>query len=983
MNEGSTRFERVGELFHSALELPEAERAAFLGEACGGDPELHAAVLRLLGAHGQAGAFLEVPAVVLAAPMLAGSTPGALTQVGPYRLVRELGRGGMGVVYLAERDDGQFQQRVALKVVRDGIDSEHLVRRFLAERRILAALGHPRIARLLDGGVTPGGLPYFAMEYIEGEPITSYADSRQLDLTARLQLFLDICEAVQYAHRNLVVHRDLKPSNILVTAAGEVKLLDFGIAKLLDAGRATEATDETMLTGTGLHLLTPEYASPEQFRGEAVTTASDVYALGVLLYELLSGSHPFRKPGVSRQELERRVLSQSPPPPSSRAAPGTTPRQLRRLRGDLDMIALKAMRLEPERRYTTVAELAADIRRYLGGLPVEARPESAWYRARKFVARHRGAVAAAGVALLLLQAFALREVQLRRRAEAATGEARAAARRAEAVREFLVGIFDLADPFALTPLRGDTVSARTLLGRGVARIDGELGHEPAVQADMRRVLGRIYGNLGLYEESNALLERSLEQHRDLYGAEHPFVAAGLNDLGALLLDQSRLEEAEPLLRAALEQRRRFHGNEHLATAESLDRLATLLQERSEYDEAEPLFREALRIRRLLLGPEDPTIGNALHNLALLVWWKGDHAEAEALYREALAVRHAAIGELHPLTSQTQHNLAQVYHTSGRLEEAEPLYRAALAAKRQVFGDLHPTVTINLNNLGRLLQELGHFEEAEALLREAIALDRQIFGDGHNFVAAGLDNLGRLQRARGEYDAAEATFHQALEILRRQLGEEHSRVAFTLNVLGVVQFQRGNAVGAEATIRRTRELYGKIFGEEHLHYLTAGVALGSIFSAGEGTAAGDPSPERERRREDEADGLFRAAIELLTPRLPVGRDAVLDAHIGLGRLLLRRVLRSGGDAGEARTEALQHLETARQLGVEQFGAGSRRAAEAELALGEALVDLADPGRAAEAEALLRQGVRTLESAPVRLPRVLERGRAALERVADRR
>lgn len=972
MNEGSTQFERVGELFHAALEFPEAEREAFLDESCGGDPVLRADVLRLLLAHAQAGAFLEVPAVALAAPILAGSVPegtgpadpapGAPTQLGPYRVVRELGRGGMGVVYLAERDDGQFQQRVALKVVRDGLDSEHLVRRFLAERRILAALQHPRIARLLDGGVTPGGLPYFAMEYIEGEPITSYSASRQLDLTARLQLFLDICEAVQYAHRNLVVHRDLKPSNILVTAAGEVKLLDFGIAKLLDAGGVTETTGKTMLTGTGLHLLTPEYASPEQFRGEAVTTASDVYALGVLLYELLSGFHPFRDPGVSRQELERRVLSQPPPPPSSRAAPGTAPRQLRRLRGDLDTIALKAMRLEPERRYTTVAELAADIRRYLDGLPVEARPESAWYRARKFVGRHRGAVVAAGVALLLLQAFALREVQLRRRAEAATGEARAAARRAEAVREFLVGIFDLADPFALTPLRGDTVSARTLLGRGVARIDDELGHEPAVQADMRRVLGRIYGNLGLYEESNALLERSLEQHRDLYGAEHPLVAAGLNDLGALLLDQSRLEEAEPLLRAALEQRRRFHGDEHLATAESLDRLATLLQERSSYDEAEPLFREALRIRRLLLGPDDPEIGNALHNLALLVWWKGNHAEAESLYREALAIRNAAIGELHPLTSQTQHNLAQVYHTSGRFEEAEPLYRAALAAKRLAFGDLHPTVTINLNNLGRLLQELGHFEEAEALLREAIALDRQIFGDGHNFVAAGLDNLGRLQRARGEYDAAEATFRQALEIIRRQLGEEHSRFALTLNAIGAVQFQRGDLEGAETTIRRALALYDKIFGQEHHFHASASIALARILAEGP--------------RATEAEPLFRTAIERLTPRLPTGREALLDARIGLGRLLLRQDQGSGGRA----EEGLEQLEAARRLAIEQFGNGSWRTAEAELALGEALVDLADPGRAAEAEMLLRQGVRTLESAPVRLPRVLERGRAALERSA---
>ena len=366
------RFREADALFDAALDLPPGEREAYVDRACEGDSELSTAVRRLLRAHERAEGFLATAASEMAAPLLVEALSGAAhpERVGAYRVVREIGRGGMGAVYLAERDDGQFRQRAALKLARGGIGTDYLTRRFLEERQILASLEHPHIARLLDGGVTEDGLPWFAMEYVEGQPIDAYCDARGLTIEQRLKLFLDVCGAVQYAHRNLVIHRDLKPSNILVTSDGSLKLLDFGIARLLAPGH--EVTAEFPVSG--VRLMTPAYASPEQIRGESVTTASDVYALGVLLYELLTGSHPFRTPGVETAELQRRVLEERPARPSAVAT--LSPNRVGRLRGDLDAIVLKALEKSPERRYATAEQLATDVQRHLASRPVAARPDT-------------------------------------------------------------------------------------------------------------------------------------------------------------------------------------------------------------------------------------------------------------------------------------------------------------------------------------------------------------------------------------------------------------------------------------------------------------------------------------------------------------------------------------------------------------------------------------------------------------------------------
>lgn len=967
------RFREADALLDAALDLPPAERLAFVDRACAADPELHAAVRRLLDAHDRGGGFLDVPAAAIGLPLMDPSDVPALaagrppTRVGPFRVVREIGRGGMGAVYLGERDDDQFRQRVALKLVRGGMGEEHLVRRFLEERRILAALEHPNVARLVDGGITPDGLPYFAMEYVDGEPITEYCDARRVPLEGRLRLFLDVCAAVQYAHRNLIVHRDLKPSNILVTGDGGVKLLDFGIARLVgEEGGAG-------LTGTGLRLMTPEYASPEQFLGDPVTTQSDVYSLGVLLYELLTGRHPYRSTGTPRHLIEQRVLSLDPPSLSAQARRppaagepsgpdpetteelalrrGLTPQRLaRRLRGDLDTIVLKAIRKEPERRYQSVQELGDDIRRYLTGLPVQARPETPWYRARKFAGRHRTGVVVTVLALLMLQGFALREVHLRRQAEGAAVEAASAARRAEAVQDYLIRIFEVSDPYGLTGERGDNITARTLLDRGAEQIADDASLDPDIQAALLGVLGRVYTNLGLFDQAAPLLEQTLAQRRGRFAAPHPALADALAHLGDHHLARSDYDGAEPLLREALEQRRLLFGDVHPAVAESLDRLATLKQQQSLYDEAEALFREALDVRRTVFGPDHPEVGAGLHNLGLVLWWKAEYEEAERLYRDALAVRRRALPVDHLSTSQTMHNLAQVLQALGRTDEAEAIFRESLAAKRRTLGDAHPSVTIHLNNLGRLLWETGQMDESEMLIREALRLDRQIFGDEHAFVAASLDHLGAALRAKGDFDGAEAAYGQALALNSRLLGPTHSRTGLTLNSIGLVRYLAGDLDSAVASFQDALTIVEERFGEGHP--FTAAV---TVHMARAMTERGDAAL---------AEPLLRAVIDRVAPQLPRGRDQFALAHTGLGRALIAQ--------GRA-DEALAVLAEARRLNTDYFGDEDRRTAEAELGMGVALMALE---RYPEAEPLLLRSNRGLEASSIRQPRLLAESRASL-------
>jgi eukaryotic-like serine/threonine-protein kinase len=799
------RWARVAEALDAALDAPAAERDRLLRERCGDDADLRAEVEALLRAATRDG-FLDAPAARFAAPLLddardddAPAEEGG--RVGPFRVVREIGRGGMGAVYLAEREGEEFRQRVAIKLVRGGADTPGAVRRFVEERRILASLEHPDIARLVDGGVTAAGVPWFAMEYVEGAPLDAHCDADRLPVEARIELFCRVCDAVQYAHRNLVVHRDLKPSNVLVAADGRPKLLDFGIAKLLPSAADAAAAGAT---GLGGRPLTPEYASPEQLRGEPVSTASDVYALGVVLYLLLTGRHPFAAADGATADPLRPLLDEPPPlpsacvaadpeatsaaaPPAERAAArGTTPAALaRRLRGDLDAIVLKAMRREPDARYPTADGLAADLRRHLGGLPVGARADTRRYRLRKFVGRNRAAVTStAGAAALLLGFSVVTALQAERLA--------AERDRARQAEEFLVGMLHRADPYQG---RGRAMTVRELLDAGRARLESGASQPPEVRARLHFALGRAYHGLGEYDQAVALLDSSRVALRRLHGDAHPETISVANQLADVLRFAGRYDEARALYASIIDARRRRHGNVSTEVARSLNGLAMVLRMQGRPEEAEPLLREALAIDRRHVAAEPAALTQTLNNLGHVLREQGDLAGAEALHRESLAARRALWGEAHFEVSVSLSNLAGVVRDRGDLVAADSLYRHALELRLRLVGDAHPDVAGDRAGYARLLHLRGEPAAAEPLYRRALAVQRRALPEGHPVTATTLLELGRVLLDLDRPAEAEPLLREALAARARALAPGHRLVVEAQDALDACAAELARAARA--------------------------------------------------------------------------------------------------------------------------------------------------------------------------------------------
>ncbi len=944
----SERFRQADALFDALLDLPTGEHETFLARTCEGDAALEAEVRRLLNAYRASQGFLEQPSAPSVAPLLRsawGAEPPA--RVGPFRIIREVGRGGMGAVYLGERDDGQFEQRVALKLVRTAGRTDALIERFLGERRILARLRHPNIASLIDGGVMDDGTPWFAMEYVDGERLDTWCDAASLPIARRVALLETVCAAVQYAHEQLVVHRDLKPSNILVTPSGELKLLDFGIAKLL--GTDADATDTQTMA------MTLQYAAPEQLRGEPASAATDVYALGILAYEQLTGRRPYDLTGLAPAEVVRLICEVEPPRPSdsdleskAASARATTPERLRRtIRGDLDAIVMKALRKEPARRYPSAAALLDDLHRLRDGRPVMARPDGAAYRLRRFARRHAAALATATLLLVLLVGGLLRERTLRKRAEVA-------ARTAEAVEDYMVSVFDVADPYAARAAKGEDVSARALLDRGVARIDRDLATQPALQPELRSAFGRVYANLGLFEQAAVQSRQALLQLRAIHGVKHPEVAEALDALGNTLFRQNRFDDAEPLLREALAQQRTFFGATAAPTASTLDHLASLLQEKGELMPADTLFREALAIRRRLATTEKDSIAlsSALNNLAVLRFVQGSYDDAEPLYRESIALSVRLLGENHPTTAMTLQNLAQVEQFRGKLDDAEVLYRRALDAKRRALGDLHPSVTLSMNNLGSfLVRERGKADEADSLFRTAIALDRRLFGDKHGYVAAGLNNLATAERTRGRFAEAVRLAREAVGIAKAVYPGANKETAAYLSNLGSSLYGMGDLDGAVNVLRESVAQYREALGEKHLYTQSVAVNLGRALY--------------DRASFAEADKMFRGATDALDSLKPSNRVPWISARVGVGRVMVAR--------GEGRA-AIPVLEAAAAASRAQSGEKNWRTVEADVAVGEALLAT---GEARRAEAILAEAFRALAPQEKAQPRLYAAAKQALE------
>ncbi|MEM7806729.1 MAG: serine/threonine-protein kinase [Planctomycetota bacterium] len=912
---------RAQQLFERAMELPVDERPSFIVDAVGDDDALGDAVAALVEAAEAADhdGLLQVPTdQLLAKPPTEfdgfGKTEKKGQMIGRYKLLQRLGEGGMGSVWMAEQTSPVFR-RVALKVIKLGMDTKAVVARFEAERQALALMDHPHIARVLDAGVTDNGRPYFVMDLVRGDPITKYADKHNLDIPARLDLFRQVCSAVQHAHQKGVIHRDLKPANVLVaTEDGRpfAKVIDFGIAKAI----SQRLTEKTLFTAHGGMIGTLEYMSPEQADGSLdVDTRSDVYSLGVILYELLTGTTPLDRTRFVRgamAEWQRIIREEEPPKPSTRVstASGTSPDVAKHrksepkrlgllMRGELDWIVMKSLEKERARRYESPGAFADDVRRHAGGEPVEAAPPSTLYRAKKFAGKHRGPLAATAVIAVLLVAgisgtttqairadrqatFALAAAARAEAAESEAVEQRDEAERqaaiAEETNQFLVGMFDAADP---DNARGAEVTAVEVVESAVNDLGARFIDRPLVKAALQESLADVLHSLGRYEAAEPLYREALEVRRRLLNDDHSDTFNLIDSLAQLLWETGNLAAAETLQHEVLAGRRRVLGNDHPHTFISINNHALLLQDRGNLAAAETLYREALDGNRRVRGDDHPETLNSIHNLAFLLKARGDLAAAETLYREALAGRRRVLGDDHPGTLSSLDGLARVLQDRGNLASAEPQLREALTGRRRVLGDDHPRTLTSINNLALLLQARGDLAAAETLYREALDGNRRVRGDDHPETLNSIHNLAFLLKARGDLAAAETLYREALAGRRRVLGDDHPRTLITINNLAVVLRQRGKFATAEPLQREALAGMRRSLGDAHpwTHFSTHG--LGFLL--------------KKRGDLDAAEPLLREALESRRRLLGDNHPRTLQSLNSVASLLQSR-----GDLAAAET-----------------------------------------------------------------------------------
>lgn len=855
------RWQRLSPMLDALLELDAETRARSLASLREEDSQLADDLAGLLALEAEGDDFLSEP---LIAP-LPGARPGAV--IGPYKLERMLGEGGMGQVWLASRADGLYQRRVALKLLRPGLADPNLRLRFTRERQILARLGHPHIARLLDAGISGDNQPYLALEYVEGEPITDWCKSHALDVNTCVRLFLQVCEAVSHAHANLIVHRDLKPSNILVTALDEVRLLDFGIAKLLDS--PDKAPDNTR---TGLRTFTLHYAAPEQIRGEPVTTMTDVYSLGVVLYELLSGCKPYRLTRESDAKWEEAILSVDPLRPSATllrrsdsdtADPASLRRRARQISGDLDNIVLKTLAKRPEQRYPSVEALALDLQRYLEGKPVHARPQSLLYRLRKYGSRHRWALASGamvtatlGVALVLVMWQSRQSVQ-----EGA---------RAQALQDFVVGLFENAGS---TP-EGTPLDVRQLLAAGVQRGDRELTQQPQAHAELLGVIARLRLGLGDYQEALALLrrqaaiiatlddtpaslrlesstdmghtQRMLGRYAECVATMRPWQALARREEHQLPAQASEFysqfgrcqrqagdaDAARVLFERSLALRRDPLKNE-AGIVENLADLAALHAEAGETRRAQRELRGALAQLRQKVGPRHPLAIEILRNLCSLQREQGDTLGAERDCREALSLSLQLQGPQSRTTVDARRQLAALHVDEGRFIEAEQEFNDAQAWLLARLGMDHEDVARNYNSLAVVAWERNDIDAALRDIDSAIAISRK--RDNLPQLSAHLFNRALILHDIGRDTEARGQLQESLRLRKALPGKHQGLIGDTLRLLGEVNAALGNTDAARSQLRQALALARQGYGVAHPHTRRCALSL-ARFEATQGDAA---------------------------------------------------------------------------------------------------------------------------------------------------
>lgn len=804
-------WQQVEAYFNQALEMNSADRDAFIDEVCGTNSKLREALEQLLANHEDSWTFMDQMGDPMS--MHQQFTPEWIEQqeLPTYKVIKPLGHGGMGAVYLAERDDQIFEKKVAIKFLRFDLNTQSSHRRFLAERQILATLEHPNIARLLDGGATTSGTPYLVMEYIDGPPIDKYCDQECLSIRERISLVLQLCEAVQHAHQNLIVHRDIKPANILVDKNGTPKLLDFGIAKLLDANAFPTFNE---VTATQRKVFTPNFASPEQVFGEPITTASDVYSLGILLYLLLTGRRPHRFDTFTSLTKMQEIYDTTLPPYPSQTIHkdnedefsltaevlaqrrSSTPVKLTRaLAGDLDQIALKALRREPHLRYPSVVQFSEDLHRYLDGLPVMARTGSWRYRTGKLIKKHKAGFALTAITALFLMMFAL----LSYRQAIRVAKERDVA---QEVTRVLINAFETADP---GQAQGRSFTPEDILNRLAQSIPEEDLGNPALRAQLMSAIGEVYMNLGYYQKAGPLLNSALEIRLDLHGANHLLTAESQHSIARLYYLQGHYKPAKETIEKAIEVRRKMISSPVLASSIALH--AAIAGGQGFRRESAEIYEEALSIARNFSEQDPQLITQILSGLGRMRNLLRESELAIPLSEEALDMQRIHQPGPHPKTSQILRNLYDAYYRSGKGAKAEPILEECFVMNQKLYRDGHPLVAQNYHDLAKLRVMFDDHETAVALYRECIAMKRDLLGPTHPSLAGSLNNLAVVyHQAFDNLVESEHLLREALSIHHKNLGEKSVNLAFLNLRYGSILRDLGWFDQAEVHLCRSIELF---------------------------------------------------------------------------------------------------------------------------------------------------------------------------------
>lgn len=896
------RWQRLQVLFDRALELDPQARAEFVVAECGEDLSLREQLLSLIMASAtDDDRFEERVDGAIASMMLRDAELSPGHRIGHYKIVRLIGRGGMGAVYLAERADLEFDQSVAIKVVADGALSHRIVARLRSERQILANLNHPNIARLLDGGATQDGTPFLVMEYVDGQRLDRYCEERRLSIPQKLRLFQQVCAAVQYAHQNLVVHRDIKPSNILVTADGTPKLLDFGIAKLVDPNATTQGL---ALTRIHERVLTPEHASPEQVRGERVGTVSDVYALGVLMYELLSGLKPFNFIGLSFDQIEKTICEVEPPKPSAAVLaaskldiPTAEASLGKELAGDLDTLILKAMHKDPDRRYGSAGALSYDIENFLSRRPIAGRPDNFTYRARKFWERNRWAMATSiGVVLLVAGLTVIYTWRLVQERNAAESERRTA----QEISEFMQGVFDLADP---TEARGNAITVREALDAAVIRIDSELKDQPRARADLLLAMTRAYRGIGLWKQGLELAKKTVAQERDAFGNSHVELAYALNIMADVHFVLSQHALAQPLLDEAWTIRDNLGLTHDLDAAHLLTSIGGNLRAQSRYEEALQFLDRAEKTIGMLSVPHAAELARVAQTRAYTELQMGRFADAEKNARRALAllVDHTEHEGINWYDNATD-TLIQSLRRQNRFEEAESQGRAMLADQLKRLSEDSPLIARTRNNLSHMLRARGNYSGAEELLRGAILSFDKRLGPENFDSATSYHNLGALLREAGQTQAAELALERSLFLKRKLAGDQHPSTLSTLVELAMLVTERKELPKAEKLLREAEAVAETKLPAEDLRRGLVLFARGRIALAGGRFDEAQRYLSEAEERFDASDALSRSNVQYWRGELELLRGNACNAKSILRQSLeLRRPMVPSGHIHISSTE----------------------------------------------------------------------------------